>query len=219
MYSGVIIAGGRSTRFGDADKAVATLAGVPMTRRVADRLEAVVDELVVNCRPDQREAIEDALAGYDRPVSYALDQEPDQGPMAGIRDGLRGAEGEHAVVVACDMPFVDPDAVSYLFDRCSGAIAPPSDNDDVGEPPYDAAVPRLGDGWYQTTQAVYRPEPMADACAEALQRGDRKILAPLESLSYAVVGEEELLDNTAISTFDNINTQEELASAETRISE
>ncbi|AEN05373.1 molybdenum cofactor guanylyltransferase [Halolamina sp.] len=219
MRSGVIIAGGRSTRFGDTDKAVAPLAGVPMTRRVADRLEPVVDELVVNCREDQRDAIDDALTGYGLPTSFALDREPDQGPMAGIRDGLRGADGEHAVVVACDMPFVDPEAVSYLFGRCTGAIEPPSGTDDVGEPPYDAAVPRLGDGWYQTTQAVYRPEPMADACDAALERGDRKILAPLEALSYAVVGEDELLDNTAVSTFDNVNTQEELAAAEQRLTE
>lgn len=219
MRSGVIIAGGRSTRFGDADKAVAPLAGTPMTRRVGDRLEPVVDELVVNCRPDQREAIADALAGYDMPYSFALDEEADQGPMAGIRNGLRGAEGEHAVVVACDMPFVDPDAVSYLFDRCSGAVSPPAGNDDVGEPPYDAAVPKLGDGWYQTTQAVYRPEPMADACDAALERGDRKILAPLEALSYAVVAEEELEERTDLSTFDNVNTQEELEAAERRLSE
>lgn len=217
MRSGVLIAGGRSTRFGDADKAVAELTGVPMIRRVADRLAPMVDELVANCRPDQQEAIADALESSPLPVAFALDSEPDQGPMAGIRDGLRGASGEHAVVVACDMPFVDPEAVGYLFDRCTDAVAPPADADDVGEPPFDAAVPRLGDGWYQTTQAVYRPEPMADACDAALERGDRKILAPLEALSYAVVGERELTDRTDLSTFDNINTQEELEAAEERL--
>ena len=217
MRSGVIIAGGRSTRFGDADKAVAPLAGTPMTRRVADRLEPVVDELVVNCRPDQREAIDEALAGYEPQYSFALDQEEDQGPMAGIRDGLRGAAGEHAVVVACDMPFVDPAVVNYLFDRCSGAVSPPAGNEDVGEPPYDAAVPKLSDGWYQTTQAVYRPGPMADACDAALERGDRKILAPLEALDWAVVGDDELPGEG--TTFDNVNTQDELEAAEQRLSE
>ena len=218
MRSGVIIAGGRSTRFGDADKAVAPLAGVPMVRRVADRLSPVVDEVVVNCRPDQREAIDDALAGYELPVGFALDAEPDQGPMAGIRDGLRGTSGEHAFVVACDMPFVDPDTANCLFDRCDGSVEPPAEADDVGEPPYEAAVPRLGDGWYQTTQAVYKPEPMADACDAALERGDRKILAPLEHLTYAVVGEAELTPRVDLSTFDNINTQEEFEAAEKRLS-
>lgn len=217
MRSGVVIAGGRSTRFGDADKAVAPLAGVPMIRRVADRLAPVVDELVVNCRPDQQTAIGDVLDGSPLPVTFALDSEPDQGPVAGIRDGLREASGDLAAVVACDMPFVDPEAMDYLFDRCRGAVAPPPNAEDVGEPPYDAAVPRLGDGWFQTTQAVYRPEPMADACDAALERGDRKVLAPLEELSYAVVGEDELTDRTELSAFDNINTQEELDAAEERL--
>jgi|AntRauTorcE11898_2_1112593.scaffolds.fasta_scaffold02380_4 molybdopterin-guanine dinucleotide biosynthesis protein A len=230
MHSAVIIAGGRSTRFGDDDKAVAPLAGTPMIRRVADRLEPVVDELVVNCREDQRDAIEEALADYELPTTYALDPETDQGPMAGIRNGCRAAEGEFAAVVACDMPFVDPAAITYLFDRASGDVPPPEDADDgcsspsstiadyEGEPPFDAAVPRLGDGWYQTTQAVYRPDAMAAACDAALERGDRKILAPLEDLSYTVVSEAELEGVTDFASFENLNTQAEFEDAAARLS-
>ena len=51
MRSGVVVAGGRSTRFGAPDKAVADLGGTPMIRRVADRIAPAVEELVVNCRP------------------------------------------------------------------------------------------------------------------------------------------------------------------------
>ena len=217
MYSAVIVAGGRSTRFGDEDKAVAPLSGTPMIRRVADRLEPVVDELVVNCRDDQRAAIEEALAGYPLATNFALDPEVDQGPMAGIRNGCRAASGEYTAVVACDMPFVDPDAISYLFDRASGEIDPTEGADDEGEPPFDSAVPRLGDGWYQTTQAVYKPDAMADACDAALERGDRKILAPLEELTYAVVSEDELTAVTDLTTFENINTKEEFDEAAARL--
>ena len=198
MRSGVVIAGGRATRFGDADKAVADLAGTPMIRRVADRLAPAVDELVVNCREEQRGPVADALAGFDPAPTYALDREPDRGPMAGIREGLRAADGEYACVVACDMPFVDPAFVAYLFERADGR---------------DAAVPRLDDEWYQTTQAVYRAASMADACEAALERGDRKVLAPLERLDYAVVDEEEVLEHTTRRTFENVNTREELEAA------
>ena len=217
MHSAVIVAGGRSTRFGDDDKAVAPLSGTPMIRRVADRLEPVVDELVVNCRDDQRAAIEEALEGYPLATNFALDPEVDQGPMAGIRNGCRAATGEYTAVVACDMPFVDPDAISYLFDRASGEIEPPEDDEDEGTPPFDGAVPQLGDGWYQTTQAVYRPDAMADACDAALERGDRKILAPLEELTYAVVSEAELTDVTDLTTFENINTKAEFDEAADRL--
>ncbi|MDY6819926.1 MAG: molybdenum cofactor guanylyltransferase [Halobacteriales archaeon] len=195
---GVIIAGGYSTRFGDRDKAVAALAGTPMIRRVADRLAAVVDALVVNCRSDQVEAIDDALTGYDRPFEFAEDPEPDEGPVAGIRTGLRAVESEYAAVVACDMPFVDPTFLEYLRQRAAG---------------HDAAVPQLDDEWYQTTQAVYRAQAMADACETALERGDRKVIAPLFELEYVVVGDAEIREHTDVKTFENINTQEELTAA------
>jgi molybdopterin-guanine dinucleotide biosynthesis protein A len=203
MRSAVIVAGGRSTRFGDADKAVADLAGVPMIRRVADRLEPVVDELVVNCRTDQREAIETALADFPLPVSFALDPETDEGPMAGIGTGLAACAGEYAVVVACDMPFVDAAVVKYLFGR--------AESEDV-----DAAVPKLEDGWYQTTQAVYRADAMAAACEAALANGDRKILAPLEELAWVVVDEAAVAEHGDLGTFENLNTREEFEAAQER---
>jgi molybdopterin-guanine dinucleotide biosynthesis protein A len=198
MPTGVILAGGRSTRFGDRDKAVAELAGTPMIRRVADRLVDAVDALVVNCRPEQVGALREALAGSPREVIFAEDERPDRGPMAGIMTGLRAAESPYAFVVACDMPFVDPRLVSHLFDRAAGR---------------DAAVPRLGDRWFQTTHAVYRARPMAEACERALVRGEGKIIAPLFELDYAVVEEEEVLERADRRTFENVNTPEEFEAA------
>ncbi|WP_255195841.1 molybdenum cofactor guanylyltransferase [Halorarius litoreus] len=201
MPAGAIIAGGESTRFGDADKAVADLAGTPMIRRVADRLVGVVDALVVNCRADQWDAIAETLADYPLPVSYAIDPEPDQGPMAGIRTALRGVErdtdAEYAFVAACDMPFLDADVVDLLFERAAG---------------HDAAVPRP-DEWYETTHAVYRAREMADACDAALARSEGKILAPLEALDWVVVEESALRERGSIETFRNVNTREKFERA------
>ncbi|WP_137284304.1 molybdenum cofactor guanylyltransferase [Halorussus salinisoli] len=202
MPAGVVLAGGRSTRFGEGDKAVADLAGVPMIRRVADRLAPVVDVLVVNCRTDQREQITDALAGYDAPVRFAIDPSPDEGPMAGIRNGLREVEAtdsEYAFVAACDMPFLDADLVRYLFERARGG---------------DAAVPRPTE-WFETTHAVYRARAMADACDGALARGESKIIEPLFELDYVVVEADELEEFDADS-FANVNTREEFEAAAER---
>ncbi|UPV75388.1 molybdenum cofactor guanylyltransferase [Halorussus limi] len=205
MPAGVVLAGGRSTRFGEGDKAVADLAGVPMIRRVADRLAPVVDVLVVNCRADQREAVADALSGYDRPVRFATDPDPDEGPMAGIRTGLREVEATDAAygfVAACDMPFLDPDLVAHLFERARGT---------------DAAVPRPTE-WFETTHAVYRATAMADACDAALAAGERRIVEPLFELDYVVVEGEELAQFDAAS-FANVNTREEFEDAERRLRE
>ena len=217
MTTGAILAGGRSTRFGGADKAVAPLAGVPMIRRVADRLvgtdgpvppgadrasggDPVVDELVVNCRPDQREAIERALSGVPLPVRWALDEEPDRGPLAGIRNACRTATDAYAVVVACDMPFVDPAFLAALRETAA-------------DPGVEAAVPRLDDRWYQTTQAVYATAPTVAACDRALDRGDRKILAMVDQLAAVVVEDEAIRSLTTDRTFTNVNTRSELDGA------
>lgn len=193
---GVIVAGGRSTRFGEEDKVLADLAGIPMIRRVAERLSTVVDTLVVNCRADQTATIERVLAGLE--FEFAEDREPDYGPMAGVHTGLRALDTDYAAVVAADMPFVEPEFLSHLFDRTAG---------------HDAAIPRH-DGWLQPTQAVYRTTTMADACATALSRGDRALRAALSSLDPVVIEEAELPDHVAPATFTNANTPGEFAAAE-----
>ena len=192
MRAGVIVAGGYSTRFGEADKILADLAGVPLVRHVATQLDSVVDELVVNCRPDQVGELERALSGIA--VEFAPDSTPDEGPLAGVRTGLAATEAEDAVVVAADMPLVDPDFVSYLFERAVG---------------HDAAVPRW-QGRLQPTQAVYRREAMAEAATRALSDGERSLAAALSTLDHVVIDERDVRDHADGDTFTNVNTREEL---------
>ncbi len=197
MRTGVIVAGGYSTRFGDGDKAVADLAGTPMIRRVADRLAPVTDRLVVNCRPDQRAAIAEALSGYEHPVTVAEDDEPDRGPMTGILTGLRAVETEFAVVVACDMPFVAAALVEHLFERAKD---------------HDAAVPRV-DGRDQPLQAVYRTDATVTACEVALARDQRAVFAALNDLDWVFVPEAEIEAHATLESLRNVNTREDLRAA------
>ncbi|WP_254546327.1 molybdenum cofactor guanylyltransferase [Halomarina pelagica] len=217
MPTAVVLAGGRSERFGESDKAVADLAGTPMIRRVADRLVGAVDALVINCREGQVSAVRAALDGYPLPVAFAVDETPDEGPMAGIRTGLRAVEDEYAFAVACDMPFVEPDVVRYLFERAAGRADEAGADGEARTRPYDAAVPRLDDEWFQTTHAVYRAAAMADACDAALERGERRIVAPLFELDYVVVDEPAIRARGSLDTFENVNTREEFAAAAERL--
>lgn len=201
--TGVILAGGRSTRFGEEDKATAELGGMPLLRMVANRLVEVLDEVVVNCRPEQRPALAEVMDGYPLSVQFALDEIPDRGPVAGIRNGLREATGAYALVVACDMPFVDPEFVSFLFERAASS---------------DGAVVRLESGWLQTTQAVYHVDSMLRACNTALQTDNPRILDPLEELDVRIIEESELSAVTSLDTFENVNTKAELQQAERQLS-
>ncbi|MFT4884309.1 MAG: molybdopterin-guanine dinucleotide biosynthesis protein A [Natronomonas sp.] len=191
--TGVIVGGGRSVRFGGTDKTVADLDGKPLIRHTAENLLEVTDELVVNCREDQREAIAEAVSDLD-PV-FAIDEEPDRGPVAGIAEGLRAAETDYAAIAAADMPLLDPDLFDYLFERAEG---------------HDAAVPRPSD-WFEPLHSVYRPEPMADACEEALQEEDTRIIEPLFSLDYDVVERTDLVQHGDLNSFESVDTPEDLA--------
>lgn len=175
-----------------------------MIRHVANRIRPVVDSLVINCRDEQADAIGEAMDGFEFPLEYALDDEPDQGPLAGIEEGLSAVtEARFALVLACDMPFVEPSVCAFLFDAAAGN---------------DAAVPRLGDGWYQPTHAVYRVDAMHEACRKALEAGEERIVHALDRLDYREIGEDELLAHGSLQTFENVNTAAEFAAAAEKLS-
>lgn len=197
--SGVIVAGGRSVRMGGTEKAVVEIAGVPLIRRVAERLLNATDELVVNCRADQREVIDDALTGVE--PRFAIDEAPDRGPVAGIKTGLEAVETEYAAVIATDMPFLNSDIVSYLFERAAG---------------HDAAVPRPSE-WFEPLHAVYKARPMVAACDRALERAHPRIIEPLSSLDRVIVDRAELLEHGSLDSFESIDTPDDVRWAETRL--
>ncbi|MFB6069741.1 MAG: molybdenum cofactor guanylyltransferase [Halanaeroarchaeum sp.] len=205
MKAAVILAGGYGTRFGGPEKAVVDVAGRPMISRVLEAVGPVVDEVVVNAREDQREAIDAALSGGDTPYRYALDEVPDRGPLAGIATGLSATEAEYSLVVACDMPLVDPAFVAHLFERAAG---------------HDAAIPvqrRGGSDWPQPLQAVYRTTRMQAVARESLAEGLDSPLDAIERLGFVPVSIGEAPDGVDGTTLWNVNTREELRDVERRL--
>lgn len=191
----VVLAGGGSTRFDGGDKALAPLLGLPMVDHVAARLVPVVDEVVVNCRASQREAVAAAVPD----ARLAVDPEPDRGPLYGIHTGLAATDADRVVVVGCDMPLVDPTFLDALLGLLGDA---------------EAAVPRRDDGWFVPTQAAYRREPMRRAAAAALERDEGRVVAATERLDVRVVEEAEATTLADEHTFLDANTREEFARAQ-----
>src|SRR2546429_9209721 len=108
--TGVIQAGGRSTRMGGRPKALIELGGSRIIERVLAALTAVVDDvLLVTNTPE--------LYAFLK-LPMVADVYPDRGSLGGIYSGLNAASRETAVTVACDMPFLQPDVV-----RLAGAPA------------------------------------------------------------------------------------------------
>ncbi|MFW5919084.1 MAG: molybdenum cofactor guanylyltransferase [Halanaeroarchaeum sp.] len=205
MQGAVVLAGGYGTRFGDGDKAVADVAGVPMIRRVISRVAPAVDDIVVNARRDQRESIDDAL---DDRFSYrfAFDEEHDRGPLAGMATGLDAVDAAYSLVVACDMPFVDRRFVETLFDRATE---------------HEAAIPLergADDVWLQPLQAVYETERMAEVAATALEDDVESPVTAVETLDYETVPVSVGSSAMAGLTLRNVNTPAELREAERHFS-
>lgn len=173
-----------------------------MIRRVADRIAPLVDEIVINCRSDQHDAIECALSGLQHPVSFAHDPEPDRGPLAGIMAGSETLPpSTYAAIVACDMPFLDSHMLATLFEIAEG---------------HDGAVPEL-DGWVQPTHAVFKAGRLHEACAASLDAGDDRPVHAIDRLDVKVVDAEELAADGSLRSFENINTREAFEAAERRL--
>lgn len=201
MQGAVVLAGGYGTRFGDGDKAVASVAGVPMISRVVSRVAPIVDEVIVNARVDQREAIDAALDGQFS-YRFAFDETPDRGPLAGISTGLAAVDASYSLVVACDMPFVDSTFVETLFDRAAmNEAAIPLERGDTGV-------------WLQPLQAVYETEPMAEAAERALEDGIDRPVEVVAALQYEAVPVSVGTSPEAGRTLRNVNTPAELREAE-----
>ncbi|MFO7834760.1 MAG: molybdenum cofactor guanylyltransferase [Halohasta sp.] len=194
--TGVVLAGGYSTRFGEADKALAEIDGTPMVARVVDRLSAVVDTLVVSCRDDQQPAFERAISkldlDHDVPVRFALDPDPDRGPLAGITHSFKQVASTYAAVVACDMPFVDPAFVEFLFDNAVG---------------HDAAIPELEDGHHQPIQAVYHVDRTASVATRRLDDDDRSLHGTVAELDTVVIPPTTVSDHTPWRSLSDLNSR------------
>jgi molybdenum cofactor guanylyltransferase len=184
--SGVIQAGGKSTRMGGRPKALLELGGRPIIERVVAAVRPSVSELLIVTNTPE------LYAGLG--LRMVPDVYPDHGSLGGIFSGLDAASGEGALTVACDMPFLDPGCVRHLVER-------------AGEG--DVVIPRVGDQ-LETLCAVY-----AKACLPHIERrlraGRLKIVGFFESVRVVEVAEAELAayGNPNV-LFMNVNTPEEL---------
>ena len=103
----LVLAGGKSTRFG-ADKARHALDGRAMLERVVEAVAPVAEAVLIGV----------GQAGVDYGVPAArqvVDRVGDAGPLAGLHAGLAEAETPWLLVVACDMPFITPEVLQALL--------------------------------------------------------------------------------------------------------
>jgi molybdopterin-guanine dinucleotide biosynthesis protein A len=187
--TGVIQAGGRSTRMGGEPKALLELGGKRIIERVVDAVGSVLDDMLVVTNTPERYA----FLG----LPMVPDAFPDGGALGGIYTGLRAAGGEAAFTVACDMPFLHPAIVRMVVER-------------AGEG--DVVIPRTGDQ-LETMHAVYGKrclQPMETR----LRAGALKIVGFFPDVHVVELDAAGIARHRAPEVaFMNVNTPAELARA------
>src|SRR6478735_2599010 len=117
---GVVIAGGRSLRFG-GEKAVAPFAGRPLLLWAVERLGQVCSRVAVNARPGTEAA---ALTQSLRlQLLHDAPGDPD-GPLSGVKAGLQWAREAGAAALAvcpCDVPLLPDDLHERLLEQLGAA--------------------------------------------------------------------------------------------------
>lgn len=191
MTDGIVLAGGRSTRFEGVDKAFATIEGKPLLWHVLDGVTHVVDRVVVSCRRSQTDDVRSVLDASHVDGRIATDARQ-IGPLGGLDDGLSVCESEWTVVVACDLPLVD----RRLFE----ALAP--------RPAVDAVVPRIN-GEMEPLCARYRTQRTHDVVQSAIESETYRVKALPEALSTAFVDADSRPFDVRYR-LQNVNTRSDL---------
>jgi len=119
---GVVIAGGRSVRFG-GEKAAAVLAGKPLLTWAVQRLQRSCAAVAVNARPGTEA---EALAKAENlPVLHDVAGDA-AGPLSGVKVGLLWARelGARAIAVSpCDVPLLQDDLFARLIEAAGSGGA------------------------------------------------------------------------------------------------
>ena len=166
-----MLAGGRSTRFGGADKLAADVDGTPLLHHAVIGLARVTDDLVIVIGPESAEP----SMPPDVRVRFTRDAVADEGPLAGALAGLETAGRELAVLVGGDMPELSVEVLRELV-RVAGAGA------------VDAVALEDG-GRFRPLPVVVRTRPAAVTARSLLERRERSLRAWLEALNVRTIGE------------------------------
>jgi len=182
--AGYVLVGGASSRMG-RNKALLPYKGTTLARSVAEVVRAAAGSAaMVGGQP---------LASGE--IGFVPDLYPGEGPLGGILSALAHSRADWNLIVACDMPGVQPDFLSRLLDRAdSGAC--------------DAVIPVGPSRQMEPLCAAYHRNARTGMEA-AFRRGIRKIALALVEIPAEMwqVPEE-------LSCFQNVNTPDDWAAYE-----
>ena len=188
LVSAFVLAGGKSTRMG-SDKAFVVLDGETLLHRALQTLRALTHQVMIVGLKSQ----------FSTYAPVVEDVFLERGPLGGIHAALMSTATELNLVLAVDLPFIDPAFLKYMCNRARETQAL-------------VVIPRAAGGW-QPLCAVYR-KGFGTLAEEALSGGRNKIDSLFTDVSVAAIEEQEITHaGFSVDMFRNINTREQLKEA------
>lgn len=190
--TGVILAGGKSKRFGGKiDKTFLLLENKSLIQRVIEKISSLVEEIIIVTNEKEKFS--------QFPLRIVSDVYPGYGALSGLHSGLYYAKNFYSFVCACDSPFLRPELVTYLIEK---------------EAKYDVVIPWLKNG-QQPFCARYSKnciQPIEDLIKK---QKNTKIIDFFGEVNVGKIDEEKIIkiDSQLISFF-NINTWDDFKQAE-----
>lgn len=183
--TGIILAGGKSSRFG-SNKALAKFNGKPLIERATGVLGRIFKNLIIIT---------------NSPLEYSYLKIPlfqdivkGLGPVGGIYTGLDALDDGWAFFCACDMPFINEGLVRYLAGVRDG---------------FDAVVPKV-DWKIEPLHALYSKNCLP-AIKELINKKEYQTIKAFNNIKVRYVVEEEIKTyDPQLKTFLNVNKQDEL---------
>ncbi len=195
---GIVLVGGRSRRMG-RDKATLEVDGRTMVQRAVDALVAAGVSEIVLVGPPSGDLPPVAAAV---PVEQHRDEVEGEGPLRGILAGLAGLAGLQgapsavAVVVGCDMPYLQPPLLALLARRAVEASRPVL-------PRHRGQPEGLCSAW---------PAVAAEGIRARLAAGDRAVVTVAEALDAVYLDPDDYAEADPTGrSFINVNTPDDLA--------
>lgn len=186
--SSVILAGGKSKRFGK-NKAFLKVGNKTLINLIVDKMRKLSDELIIVTNTPEK--------FYYLNVKLTKDIIKNKGPLGGIYTGLYIAKNKSILVIACDMPFLNMSFIKHIISYSQE---------------YDVVIPKI-DKFLEPIHATYSKK-----CLKPIKRlldaNNLKIIDFFSDVNVKFVKNKEIkrYDPKFLSFF-NINTLSDLKKA------
>lgn len=186
----IVLAGGRSSRFG-RDKLAEPVGGTVLLHRAIAAIRPLATAVYVVAAPNADPDLPDEARLIHDPVAF-------EGPLSGLVTGLEAAPEPVAIVVGGDSPSLVEGVIAAMLDRLDA--------------PGIQAVVLEHEGRARPLPLVVRREPALAQARDLFESGERRLRAVLDRLEVEVISELVWRDlDPDAATVRDIDTPEDVA--------